>query len=356
MRVCILGNGLTSLTLAKALINQKIYVDILSSKKFKKKNNSRTIGISKSNIDFFNKNIIHINKIIWKLKKIEILSDNLKNEELLNFENDDQLFSIVENKKLISLLERDLSDNIYYKKLSSKKKILFEDYAIVINTDYFNPVTKKYFNKKILRKYNSYAFTSIMQHKKISNDIATQIFTKNGPLAFLPISNNKTSIVYSIYNSKKKNDYNFKELIKNYNFKYKIKKIGKIENFELNSINLRSYYHNNILAFGDLLHRVHPLAGQGFNMTIRDIKELINIIKSKINLGLPIDKSVNSEFEKKLKNKNFLFSNSINFIHEFFDIERKSKNKLLGKSVKLIGKNNLINNLLIKIADEGIQF
>ena len=32
--------------------------------------------------------------------------------------------------------------------------------------------------------------------------LAVQIFTKNGPLAFLPISKNKTSIVYSVRNSK----------------------------------------------------------------------------------------------------------------------------------------------------------
>ena len=33
MRVCILGNGLSSLTLAKSLVNQKIYVDVLYPKK-----------------------------------------------------------------------------------------------------------------------------------------------------------------------------------------------------------------------------------------------------------------------------------------------------------------------------------
>mgnify|MGYP007000122831 CR=1 len=45
-------------------------------------------------------------------------------------------------------------------------------------------------------------------------------FTKRGPLAFLPISNKETSIVYSVHNSVKKvNDIN--ELIKQYNLKYK---------------------------------------------------------------------------------------------------------------------------------------
>jgi 2-octaprenyl-6-methoxyphenol hydroxylase len=33
MNVCILGDGLSSLTLAKALVNQNIYVELLSQKK-----------------------------------------------------------------------------------------------------------------------------------------------------------------------------------------------------------------------------------------------------------------------------------------------------------------------------------
>ena len=85
--------------------------------------------------------------------------------------------------------------------------------------------------------------------------------------------------------------------------KYKIKKIEKLNNFELRFLNLRSYYHNNILAFGDLLHKIHPLAGQGFNMTIRDIKTLLKIIKKRIEVGLPLDKSVNIEFENRLNIK-----------------------------------------------------
>ena len=80
MKVCILGSGLTALTLAKALVNQNIYVDIISSKKDQELSKSRTLGISKDNIDFFNKNIINIDKLIWKLLKIEIFTDNLKNE------------------------------------------------------------------------------------------------------------------------------------------------------------------------------------------------------------------------------------------------------------------------------------
>ena len=71
---------------------------------------------------------------------------------------------------------------------------------------------------------------------------------------------------------------------------------------------MRSYFHKNILAFGDLLHRIHPLAGQGFNMTIRDIKILNDIIQNKIDLGLPLDSTLNKEFENNQKHKNYIFS------------------------------------------------
>ena len=66
MKVCILGSGLTALTLAKALVNQKIYVDIVGFNKKLNIEKSRTIGISKSNYEYFDKDIIKIEKISQK--------------------------------------------------------------------------------------------------------------------------------------------------------------------------------------------------------------------------------------------------------------------------------------------------
>ena len=359
MTICIIGDGLTALTLAKTLVNQNIYVDVIPCNKNLEFSKNRTIGITKSNFDYFNKNIINIKKIGWKLKRIEIYSNNLKKEKLIKFENaNEQLFSIVKNYKLYDILKKSLSKNKYLRfKLFKKLNYLFtEKYELIINCDYNNLITKKYFSKKTIKKYDSSAYTTIINHKKILNDTAIQIFTKKGPIAFLPISNDKTSIVYSVHNSFKKQNENIEELIRNENFKYKINGIEKISCFELKSLNLRSYYHNNILAFGDLLHKVHPLAGQGFNMTIRDIKVLLKIIQKKNDLGLPIDTSVNIEFENFLKHKNLIFSTGVDLVHDFFNIERKSKSSLLSKSVKMVSKLPSINRLFIKAADQGILF
>ena len=99
----------------------------------------------------------------------------------------------------------------------------------------------------------------------------------------MPISNSETSIVCSLdIKNRKYNDSEVLGLISKNNPKYQIEKTNKLSSFKLSSSNLRSYHHQNILAFGDLLHRIHPLAGQGFNMTIRDIKVLSEIIQIKL--------------------------------------------------------------------------
>ena len=123
----------------------------------------------------------------------------------------------------------------------------------------------------------------MINHSHKDNDIAIQVFTKFGPLAFLPLSNTKTSIVFS-YKGVKIDNEKIIDIFKKYNTFYSFTKINKIENFSLSFEMLRNYTYNNILAFGDLIHRIHPLAGQGFNMTIRDIKILSKIVNKKLPL------------------------------------------------------------------------
>ena len=357
MKVCIIGRGLTSLTLAKTLVDEGISVDIYANQKAKSLDRSRTIGISKSNIKFFNENILNIKKLLWNINKIEIYSENFKDNKVLNFEKNKQnLFSIIKNHELQSCLIKELNKNKLFKtkNMIESKKLLNRNYNLFINCDFNSSIAKKFFYKKINKEYNSYAHSLIIKHKKKSNNnTAVQIFTEKGPLAFLPISDQETSVVFSVKGTQ---NVNLKNLIKKYSNKYSIIQIYGNSSFELSSSNLRTYYNDNLLAFGDMLHKLHPLAGQGFNMSIRDIKVLLNLIRFKIRHGLELDKSICTDFEKKTKHKNYLFSNGIDLIYEFFNLESKTKNSILSKSVQYLGKNKVTNNLFIKIADRGIFF
>ena len=365
MNICIIGDGLTSLSLAQNLIKKKINIHLYHNKKIKNLSLNRTIGISKNNLEFFNKEINRISeKFFWEIKKIEIYSEKLGKENLLNFENDkNNLFYMIKNDDLYQSLKKRLSKNKFFKNSIIKKNSFYGDllkknkYDLIINCDANNFLSKKYFTKKIEKDYNNLAYTTILKHKKIDNKIATQIFTKSGPIAFLPISNSKTSIVCSLDTKNKKyNNDEVLNLITKNNPKYKIQKIDKLNSFKLTSSNLRNYYNKNILAFGDLLHKIHPLAGQGFNMTIRDIKILSTIIQNKIDLGIELDSSILVKFEKETKNKNFVFSHTIDFIYEVFNQDKKIKNKSFNKFLKIIGKNKSLINYFIKLADKGLSF
>ena len=353
MKLCILGNGLTSLSLAKSLVKNGVFVDIFLKQKNFDINKSRTVGISKKNVDFYNNEVLNIEKFLWNINQIEVYSEKLNNEKVLNFENSDNtLFSMIKNFKLQEELLAKLKKNkfINFKKKKFDDKQDLNKYKLIINCDSNNSITRKFFYKRLKKKYNSFAHTTIIKHKKIKNNIASQIFTQKGPLAFLPLSETETSIVYSFKGNK---NIDLKKLIEKYNFKYSIISFGKTASFELKSSNLRSYHYKNILAFGDLLHRLHPLAGQGFNMTLRDINVLCELIKLRLNCGLELDQSIFHDFEKKTRHKNYIFSSGIDFVYEFFNFESKMKNNILSKSIQLIGKNKFLNKSFEKIANNG---
>ena len=112
----------------------------------------------------------------------------------------------------------------------------------------------------------------------------SQFFLKEGPLAILPFSRNNFSFVWSV--KKEFIKKNIKSIIAT-----KISEVLKV-NKKINitgiqsyplTLNLkRTYYKNNALILGEGLHTIHPLAGQGFNLVIRDIKKLkryLNIIQ-----------------------------------------------------------------------------
>ena len=129
---------------------------------------------------------------------------------------------------------------------------------------------------------------------------------------------------------------------------------SKIEKFDLKGSLSRNYYYKNILCFGDNIHKIHPLAGQGLNMTIRDTKVLSNLIDKKIDLGLSLDQSILKEFENKTKHYNYLYANSINFIHEFFKLDNKFNNNFSNKMFYFLENNFYFKKYSIKFADNGL--
>ena len=345
MNICLLGNNLTNLVLANILLKKKINVDIIYQVKSSLlRNTFRTIAISNENYKFLKENIKGISNLGWPTEKIKIYSTKNKSSELFEFKNKNQnnffLFKYIE---LYNLMKKNKSLKFIHIKnynLSTFKK---KDYNLIINSEQNNPITKKYSQKRIEKNYKSFAHTAIIDHKKNENKIATQIFTKNGPLAFLPLSNTQTSIVYSDNSSKLMDKLSFLKIINNYNHQYKIIKISEVESVAIKFLLLRDYFFKNILFFGDLIHRVHPLAGQGFNITIRDIKSLSNILEQNIKLGIDDGEMIAQKFQENNKHINFMYGLGIDTINSFFKLDSKLQNNLSEPIFKILKGNKFLN-------------
>ena len=363
MKICLIGNNLTSLILAHILSKKKFNVEIYSLKPTKNIFKTRTLGITNHNIKFLSFFFPKIRKFSNQINEIKVvIKNNNKDSKLVFNEKKSPLFYMFKYNILLNYLkdQNKRNKNVKFKKLSKNSDLMKleknENFSLIINCENFNLFTQKFLKNKFSKNYKNKAYTTIIKHPKINNQIATQVFTENGPIAYLPLSPTLTSVVFSLESktmSQISNQKIYKKILE-YNPYYKKISFSKIENFNLYFKLPKNYFYKNILFFGDTIHSIHPLAGQGFNMVIRDIMKLNNIIDERINLGLSIDKSIYSEFEKRAKSLNSVFSFSIDLIYELF---RVNKNiipyNISNKLFSFINKNKKIKDLSIKYANIG---
>ena len=214
--------------------------------------------------------------------------------------------------------------------------------------------------RSIKKNYKEIAVTAIVKHNnKIEN--ASQFFLKEGPLAILPYHKKTFSTVWSVskeffytYNKNIK-----KILIKKLRLLLQTKNITNITNIQSYPINLNlktKYFKKNVLILGDGLHTVHPMAGQGFNLVLRDIKKLQELISKTLKLGLLIkDSFILKDFYNSRKPENNLFGLGINLTNIFFKNNKyffSVKRKILNN----VNKFGFVKKISQSISDKGILF
>ena len=263
--------------------------------------------------------------------------------------------SVKNNTKVSKINGTGLLKSIKFNKQNSKYNL------IIICTGSRSDLVKKFFNDQLIESsYGEKSITMTLNHKSIRNNTVRQFFLNNEILALLPISNTKTSVIWSVKkNLYLKNNKVVKNKIKSYlkSFLEEIKFISSIEYRDLNFLIRKKYHQDRILLFGDALHVVHPFMGQGFNMTLRDLSCLQALLVNKMNLGLDIGSSdVLSEFTNKTKPRNFAYSLGINLIKNYFSLKNQPIKTLRNNIFKILNKNNSAKDFFYNIADKGFKF
>ena len=378
-KICIIGGSLTGLITAISLSKLNCAIDLITGNVIQNLKSNRTIAVSESNFDFLNKLDISksLKREMWTCSKMKLYTE-IKNEKFseifeLNNENKKQkILYMLENSKIMKLMMNKIQQ---IKSISVKnhenvssistsgllKSVKFNNNIskynlVIICTGYNSSLIKNLFNDKIIdNSYKESAITTILRHNSLKNNTVRQIFLKNEILALLPISNTKTSIVWSVKNNvQKKDDLFLKKKIKHYvkNYLKNVKFETNIKYKDLNLLIRNKYYLDRTLLFGDALHVIHPFVGQGFNMTLRDLACLEKILTQKISLGLDIGSfDILSEFSNEIKPRNFAFTVGVDFLKNSFSYKKFRNNILM-----ILNKSNLAKNIFYDIANKGLRF
>ena len=178
-------------------------------------------------------------------------------------------------------------------------------------------------------------------------------------MAMLPINSKKFSLIWSMnpnyrcYSENQIRSLLLSKLARIFPKKTKLN-LSKIDSFPIYFKFNRNFFKNNILAIGESAYNVYPVAGQGFNLVLRDIEELYRKIKKNISLGMQIkDSLIFNDLYFNRKPENFIYGLGIDLTQKFFRYNKMTgpiKNILL----KDIDKFSFLKKIGLKIADKGI--
>lgn len=169
---------------------------------------------------------------------------------------------------------------------------------LLVAADGHNSTVRKFQNiKKQTRVYDQAAiFCNVTYKRPRSNYIAYERFTKEGPLALLPLLNEQAAVVWTLSTQQAGKIFNldnklFLQALQK-EFGYRLGRFvdcSQREMLPLALMTANSQIKSKSVLVGNAAHTLHPVAGQGLNLALRDIavlaEEIVTAKKNDRSLG-----------------------------------------------------------------------
>lgn len=165
--------------------------------------------------------------------------------------------------------------------------------SLLIGCDGVNSVCRQSANIKCdISNYDQSALITNVSTTLPHQGVAYERFTENGPIAMLPMVNlgkvsRRCSLVWTLtpeqaQSYKELADDEFKVLLEKSfgSWLGGIEQIGTRHVYPLSLVRAQEQIYHRMVLIGNASHTIHPIAGQGFNLGLRDVQTLTQLIKS----------------------------------------------------------------------------
>lgn len=369
--IVVVGAGLVGLTAALACAKKGAKVCILDQKLPNIKGDLRASAISASSFVLL-KNLNVIDSIVGNIQAIDkiFISDSRvgrKNKFNLKFQNLNYKGYMIDNSilknELLKLIKKShgitLKAPVKILKTftnSDKVKINLDNNRIIeasllVAADGKNSSFRKSADISVrFTHYKQSAIATTIGHEFAHNGSAHQFFFPGGPLALLPLTKNRSSIVWSDSSlaSGAAMSLNDSDFIDELSYRIngllgKIKLLGPRQIFPLNLQMANRYTAKRLVLVGDAAHSIHPIAGQGLNLGLRDAAALADNVALSIRKGIDLGSEVIQEYEKWRSFDNNKLGITTDILNRLFS----NKNSSL-RIIRRLGLNGVNRSELLK--------
>lgn len=192
------------------------------------------------------------------------------------------------------------------------------------------------------RDYGQRGLVAYVRTQQPHADTAWQRFLPTGPLAFLPCADGRCSIVWTVPDAEADrllalDDAAFcRELTRAFDARLgEVVEVSKRVAFPLRRQLARHYVSGRLLLLGDAAHAVHPLAGQGVNLGLRDVRALRGTMRA--SPGLPSPARL-QRWERERRSDNAVAAHAFEAINGLFTDARLLPTLLRGPALGLAGR------------------
>ena len=206
--------------------------------------------------------------------------------------------------------------------------------------------------------FDQAALVTTVKTEQYHQETAWQRFLNTGPLAFLPLTDGYSSIVWSTTPEEAKRLSEIPEA----DFAAELEqafdsKLGKIESvaeravFPLRLFETMNYIKPRLALVGDAAHTIHPLAGQGVNLGLADVASLIDVVMAALNDKKDIGSvAVLRRYERWRRAENRSMLVAMDGLKRLFGSELSIVKELRNVGMNLTDKVTPLKNIMMRQA------